>query len=95
MNKNMETEYQNLNWAVPIIKQQLNEYPTSKISTIFKLLRNHPRFSLIGDYPLLSAIIMELKIQNIQITKLMVRKTLKHSDELGSRETVLRSLFES
>lgn len=91
----MKTEFQDINWAIPIIKQQLKAYPTSKISTVLKILRNHPRFTLFGDYPLFSIVIEEMKNHKIKITKQMIRKALKHSDELRNRETVVRSLFDS
>lgn len=91
----MNTEFQDINWAKPIIKQQLKTFPTSKISTIFKVLRNHPRFTLIGDYPIFSVIISEMKNMKINITKLMIRKALKYSEELKGRKTIVDNLFDS
>lgn len=93
MNKNMETEYQNLDWAIPIVKQQLKECPHSKISTIFNKVRNHPRLSIFGDYPLFLVVIKELRNTGKEITKTMIRKALKISSELKNRETIVDGLF--
>lgn len=89
----MKTEYQSIDWAIPIIQQQLKAFPNSKISTVFKKLRNHPRFSLIGDYPLFSIAIKTMKEQKVNISKQMVRKALKFSDELKNKETLVNDLF--
>lgn len=93
MNKNMKTEYQSLDWAIPIINQQLKVSTRSKISTIFRILRNHPRFTLFGDYPLFSIVIKEMIKHNLKITKPMIRKSLKVSIELKNRETLVSTLF--
>jgi len=89
----METEYQNLDWAIPIIKQQLKEYPTSKISTVFKRLRNNPRLTLFGDYPLYVMVIKELKKQNRSINKSEIKNAFKISKELRNKKTIVDTLF--
>lgn len=78
----METEFQDLNWAIPIIQKKYSKNPNSSISAIFRYLRRKPHLSLFGDYPLLSIVLKTILEIGIKPKRNQVLYALNQSEEL-------------
>lgn len=77
----MKTEFQNLEWAIPKIQKQFIKNPRKSISATFRFLRNHPRYTLIGDYPILSIIVDTIRKLGIKPFRRNLLYGLNSSEE--------------
>lgn len=79
--------FQSLELAEKLIKTRIKEARKAKqnrlsISTLFKQLRSNTAFSLFGDYPLISFVIMELKKTEFPVKGNAIMREFRKSDEL-------------
>jgi len=81
--------YQDIELAVRLIKTRIRAAKALKqkdlsVSTIFKQLRNHEAFSLIGDYPLIGTIVGELQKAGFPVRANALMRLFKKSEDLTS-----------
>lgn len=88
----MKIEFQSLSWAEPRIKKIFeNNHKRGEampsLSRIFKHLRKHPRFTLFGDYPLLSFAIKTMVNLGARIDRNKILRALRYSKDYKTLET--------
>lgn len=91
----MFSQFQSLDKAEIIVKKHFRNYPKASVSAMFRKLRKDNRFSLIGDYPIISSILSNLEEMGIRRSKQQVFYATRQSDELKGKTIILASLFNS
>lgn len=89
----MELIIQDLSNAKPKIEKHFRKRPGASISAMYRQLRHSPRYSLIGDYPILSLIVSTVSELGIVIKPLAVRRAMRLSPELKGQKLILTQLF--
>lgn len=78
----MNTELQSTEWVPLKVRRLYIKNPRRSLSATFRRLRRHPRLSLIGDYPILAAIISTASEMGIKISRAKTLYAFNHSSEL-------------
>lgn len=89
----MEMFMQDLESVKPKIKKHFGKYPSASISAMFRNLRNSPRLSLFGDYPILSVIVEVMHEVGVAIKRRVVQRAMRQSQELKGRRAFLNCLL--
>lgn len=82
-----------LSRAKPGLVKKFTKNPNASISTAFRNLKKNPKYSIFGDYPIISLIVETMREQNIEISRQKVRYALKQSEELKGKSKLIDALL--
>lgn len=88
-------QFQTLNNIKTPVQRHFKKHPNSSIYSCFKKYRNQDQYSLIADYPLLSAITQAITEIGIKPNVHSIRRTFRSSIDLKGQNNVCTSLIES
>lgn len=94
----MKNEFQDLESLIPSIQKAFEKNPRRSLSAFFRNSRKSPRYSLIGDYPILATITHTAIKMGIEFSRNKVLHALNQSDELktllkGDKKDLTDQLF--
>lgn len=74
-------QIQSTEWIIPKIQKQFETNPNRSLSASFRHFRKYPALSLIGDYPLLTCILLTISQMGIVLTRAKLVYTFSQSEE--------------
>lgn len=85
--------YQDLERAKSISIKQFNKNPNASISALFRRLRKDKRFSLMGDYPIISTVLRTRHELGLRTDKTKLLYATRQSEELKGKKKLLNCLI--
>ena len=89
----MFNNYQDLDKAKSISINHFEKNPNASISALFRRLRNHKKYSLIGDYPIIATILNARQELGLKNDKKKLLYATRQSEELKGKKKLLDSLI--
>lgn len=87
--------FQTLNNIKKPVQRHFRTHPNSSIYSCFKKYRNQDQYSLVADYPLLSAITHAIAALSIKPNTHSIKRAFRSSMDLKGQKNVCDSLIES
>lgn len=78
----MDIKYQDLDWVISKTQKLFTKNPHKSLSATFRFFRQHTTLSFIGDYPLLSAIVVTVITIGIKFSQYSLIYAFNQSEEL-------------